>query len=456
MINKQEFFDKIRKWMSFSRILHSDRLMMILSVLLALAIWFSVISGPANIVDRSIAVDVVVELSENSYVATKKGLRIVSDNQFTVHVNVSGRWSDVSKLRDTDFRVRADMTTITGEGDFNLPLTVSRNSVLSNYDIVSVSPSTVTVTCEYWQEGKSVPIEVDTRGMTAEEGKIIGEPMLETASNHVTVDGPRSVLDRIHTIVARVDDPEPLSKEFKQYEVALVGRDADGNQVDLTDCTFRELPEGKVGVTVPLWVQESIGVTFETLNKPSGLNLSDCLIIDPEVLDVRGSAADVEAFREQMQPIGTIDFSKLSLGTSMSEIDDTVVSQMKFPLEASGDVKIMNATSEVTVRLDADKLAEKTITLQASLDNVVLSADNRSDLVAVDEKQKYTVVIVGASSSVSKIKARDLQLVLGANAASAQARSGAYNATVRVLGYDDVWVCYRGYPDGMTVKATLQ
>ncbi|MBQ3094623.1 MAG: hypothetical protein IJC52_05560, partial [Clostridia bacterium] len=184
----------MKKGFSFTRLLYNDKLMLVLSLLISVAIWFGVISDSANIEERSIPVTVTVDLT-NSY-AHQSGLRIIGEDTFTAQVNVSGAWSVITKLDEADFRVRPDLTAITGAGDVDLPLNVTRNSAETDYDIISVTPSEISVVCDYWQEGARFRVQTDVSALKAAEFEKyqIGEPVLDKTAfpdGSVTLSGPK-------------------------------------------------------------------------------------------------------------------------------------------------------------------------------------------------------------------------------------------------------------------------
>ena len=253
----------MKKRFSFSRLLYNDKIMMIVSLLLATGIWFAVISGPANIEERPITVNVTIDLT-NSY-ASQSGLHVIGEDEFDVKVTVSGAWSVITKLSEEDLRVRPDLTAVTGPGDVEIPLNVSRNSSETDYDILAVTPNAVTVTVDYWRDDVAFEIETDVTALTAAgENTMIGEPVVDKSlfpDGNAIVSGPKTVVDRIDKLVARVTAPEELSA-MKQYQVPLTAVDADGNDVDLSKCEIRGFTADTVTLTVPIWEERHIELGY--------------------------------------------------------------------------------------------------------------------------------------------------------------------------------------------------
>ncbi len=436
----------MKKRLTFSRLINNDKLMMIVSLLLAIALWVGVVSGPANIQERPIAVTVTVDLT-NTY-AHQSGLRVLGNDTFDVKVNLSGAWSVISKLDADDIRVRPDLSSITGAGDVEVPLTASRNSDETNYDILSVSPSTVTVVCDYWQEGSSFRVTTDVSALTAADPSKyqIGEPVLDTTAfpeGKLTVDGPKSIITQIDTLVARVTTEEVLS-DIKQYSVPLTALDKNGQEVELTYCTFKEVPTGMVNMTVPIWEQRHIDIGYTLKNAPAGVDTKNLLITKPQGLDVLGPSAELDALEQQLTNIGTVDFAALSLA------NDTV----RFPLVIPSTVRAIDSPTEVTVSLDTENLSQKTLTLIPTTKNVILKGDTKSLKVTIPQQTLDQIMLIGDATAINAITSAALSLEIDLGDAP-KVGTKQYTAKVIINGYDDVWAYYGSDGEGIKVYITL-
>ncbi len=436
------------KWrLSFGRFLANNKLMMIVSLFLAIALWMVVVSGPANIQDRTIAATVTVDLT-NTY-AHQSGLRVLGNDTFEVKVNVSGTWSVVSKLDADDIRVRPDLSTVTGAGDVEVPLSVSRNSDVTDYDILSISPRTVTVMCDYWQENVSFKVATDVSALTAEDPtkNQIGEPVLDTTSfpdGKVTLSGPQSVIAKIDTIVARVTDKEVLS-DMKQFSVPLVALDKEGDEVDLTYCSVSEVPTGLVSMTVPLWEQRRIEIGYSLENTPKGFeDMGDLLITEPAFLDVLGPSAELDALEKQLVQIGTVDFTMLSTSNDA----------LKFPLVIPSTVRAIDSPEAIIVRLNTENLSEKTISFVPSTKNITFTGAAKSLKISVPQQTFDDIVLVGDADSIDAISSEDIKLEVNVGQ-SPFIGTRQYVARLIIDGYDDVWAYYGSDADGIRVYVTL-
>lgn len=432
----------MKKYFSFSKLLYNDKMMIVLSVVIAISIWASVLWSSSNVEERSIPVTVTVDLT-NSY-AYQSGIRVLGESTFEIDVNVSGSWSVITKLTENDFRVRPDLTVITGAGDIVVPLTVSRNSGITDYEINSMSPSSVTIACDYWVEGASFRVETDVSALTvADEAYQIGQPVMDLTafpSGYVTMNGPKSIIEKIDRVVARVTTEETIA-ENKQYEVPLIALDRNGKSLDLTYCEFVEIPDGVVSMTVPIWEERIIEVGYTIINAPADVALEELLIVEPSSLDLLGTTAELDALEQQLQNLGEIDFALLSL------TNDTVV----FPLTIPSTVVAVNEADSVTIRLNREGLAQKTMSLAVTSKNVVIKGNTGKYTVTVPQQTLNNILLVGNKSAITAISTAALSLEVDIGD-SPEAGTKQYTATLKINGYDDVWV-YQESP--ITVFVTL-
>ncbi len=421
----------MKKHFSFSKLLYNDKIMIVLSVVIAIVIWASVLWSSANVDERSIPVTVTVDLT-NSY-AYQSGLRVMGESSFEVDVNVSGPWSVITKLTESDFRVRPDLTVITGAGDIVVPLTVSRNSAVADYEINSLSPSSVTVACDYWVEGTTFRVETDVTALkVADETYQIGQPVMDTTafpSGSVTVNGPKSVIDKIDAVVARITTEETIT-ENTQYEVPLVAVDKSGKVLDMTYCEFKELPAGTVSMTVPIWEERIIEIGYTVKNAPAGMDLENLLIVEPSKMDLLGTTTELDALQKQLENIGEIDFALLSLTNDAVE----------FPLTIPSTVVAVNEAEAIKISLNRENLAQKMVSLAVSSKNVTVKGNVGKYTVTVPQQSLTNLLLVGNKSAITAITTAALTIEVDIGEAP-EAGTKQYTATVKINGYDDIWLC---------------
>ncbi len=461
-MKKHFSLETIKHYLSFTRMIRNDKLMMIASLIIAMITWFTVISGPANITPRSIKMDVTVDLT-GSY-AAQSGLRIVGNNEFTVEVNVKGPWATVVKLNESDFRVRADLSAITDDGVNDVPLIVSRNSSLSDYDLLSVTPDSVQITCEYWKEGTVFKIGTDTAGLEVAdpESTKIGKAYLDkTAFSNgiVTIDGPEQTIDSIHRLVAKVESAQPL-KETERFRVPLTAYNEDGAVVDISACDIREVPEHTVEVIVELWEIRTVNVDYNIVNLPSGIDdeaafIEQYIDVDPQEMVLSGKSNTLDSMENKLN-LGDIDFVTLL---------DSESSSMEFPVDMAEDLNVESGSEIVTVTLNAENMDSFTQVVTPTESSIRFVDESGADVTDQVNERYYVSLaqlqsslnlsLFGDRDSVGSLTAENFVWTVTVDVENA-ARTASYAVTVDVQGYDDVWVVDENSTDNYTLTITLE
>ncbi len=436
----------MKRRFSFSKLLYHDKLMMLTSLICAVVIWVLVISGPSNISERAISVKVSVDLA-NTY-AYQSGLRLIGETEFDVQVNVSGTWAVVSRLDENDFRVRPDLSGITGPGDVELALTVSRNSLETDYDILSVTPNTVSVACDYWEDGKSFEVQTDLSQLSVSDPDTmrIGEPVLDKTAfpnGNLTIEGPKTAINQIDSLVVRVPQQEVLS-DIRQYDVPVTALDKSGNEVDISYCSFKELSENRVSLTVPVWVERHIDFGYTLENVPSGIDAQSLLTLTPSGIDVLGPSGELDILEKQLQNLGTINFSYLSV------LNNTV----SFDLNIPTTVRVIDNVSTAKVKLDTSGMSTKIFEVTASSETVTVSGNTAAYTVTVPQQKLSGITVVGLQSSIDAVTVENLSLTVDVGTSPTEG-TRQYEAFFKVNGYDDVWVYYAGASATPQIYVTL-
>lgn len=428
---------------SISACLHNRKVMVVVSLVLAVCVWFAVISGPANTKERTLTLPISVDLS-NTYAETI-GLRLSGEVKAEVTVVVQGQWSVISRLTASDLRVRANVSSVQKAGQQDIPLTVEYNSEVVNYDIVSIYPDAVTITCDYW-ETKTVDVEADTSGLSVPEDSElqIGTPILDptvTTDGTLTLSGPKTQLDRVEKVSARIRSKEELS-DVRVFEAVLVALDRDGNEVDLEDCSFEGLETHSIHVTVPVWVSREIPLTYTVKNAPSGIDAESRISLSHSSVTLLGPADMLDRLSD-IGNLGEVDFDTLT--------PDRIRREIKLDLPDS--VQLVNGDTTIVMSIDLYDFYETEVTFVPSSTNVVYSG-NVTGLTPSVQQRPITVTLVGSSSSLWAITADDLKLKVDLSAAAVN-RAAPYAARFTVNGYEDVWVYYGENASGTSVYVSL-
>lgn len=162
---------------------------------------------PAKIISLVVAI-LVYAFYQNSILDSKNiavpvqirengSMKVVSKVDKSVHVSVKGLREDLVALEARDFNIFVDLSSLSEEGEFTLPLNIvlSENATVMENLEVQVSPMELTLQVQEYVSA-SIPLVPQTAGTTAygyQAGNVTAEPPA------VDVYGPRSIVEKIQS-----------------------------------------------------------------------------------------------------------------------------------------------------------------------------------------------------------------------------------------------------------------
>lgn len=430
----------MKKKTTLNSLMHNDKLMMAFSLVTAVVVWALVVNGPANIKTTTLKKEVTIDLTDTY--AENNGIRVIETPDLTVEVTVSGPRSVTDYLGSEDILVNAETKLILGAGPAILNISVSKTNRNADFEITGYSPSTITVQCDYW-DTVELPVRMDISSVQVEDpaSQQLGEPILDRTniqSGSLRLEGPRSTVSQVASIVARVEADEPI-RSVQVYAARLVALDADGNEVDLNGCqlfdvsTEEPLQSETVNVTVPVLVQRRVEFTYDLLHVPPAIASNPNLVtLSVSSITLVGPQESVDSAAESLANLGAIDFDHLTPEDAVRVVS----------LNIPAGVTVLENVSEVTVTLDIGEYTSKTLEMSLMTEQDVvfqnLSA-NRS--ISVPQQVIRNIRICGNAASVEAVTEGDLIAVVDAGANSSLG-SVRYAVRIEVPSYDDVWVYY--------------
>ena len=442
---------------SFGRLLRNDRLMMVSSLLLAIVMWYFVISGSANITTRTITCTL------NTANVSNGSLQVIEEQTITVDVVVEGAWSDSLGLTAEDIRVQLNAADIRAAGKCRINVVASRNSQKGGYNILSTSPSVATLFCDEWVEEKVFSVSsggviAEAAGITAADGLQKNTPILDDTAlpgGVLVVQGPRTEVDNIARLVAMVDETDVLSEKrvytgdivaqkqvvengetvYKPMDIVYsrfwrYNNDPNGNQ----PATLLEV--STLDVLVTLNKLGELTFTSDAQNKPEGLDLSSFVTISPASVEIFGEQALVDECLQTLATLDAIDFDRVSLANQ--QIVQTVVLPAGVTVIGNQDYVSQNENGEtvltVTRRFNWSGYSDKTIVWQVNAADVTIE-NVPAGHEAVPQTRLY-VKVIGKASAIRNLTVSDLT-------ATIVLENGVDVYSIRpVVDNPDVWVYY--------------
>ena len=417
---------------SLNALFHNERVMLIFSVVSAIFIWALVSFGPGNIQTRTISVTQTIDLTGT--IAGHNDLRVIGEDTFTVSVTVEGARSVIFNLDAEDIDVRASFSDIQGAGVSEVPVNAVKVKA-GDYTIKSVSPPRILLNCDYWITA-TVPLTTDISTVSVKDQKTqqIGDLRLDAegvSGGTIQVEGPQTIVSRIAGVVAKVEEGGVIDTTTR-FTAKLKALDDNGNAVDLTNCRFTGAhADNTLGITVPVWVQKSVKLSYELLNKPEGFSDKGLVKLSPDTITLVGEAAALDAAATTIGNLGTINFDRLT----PADADTTV------PLNIPNGIKVLEGNT-VSVKIAIEKFTTKVLSYQVDgLEDVKVVNLPAGKTITLKSQVLSDIVLCGNAATLRRISAKDLVLTLDA-ASNTDTGSVRYLVRVTIPKYNNVWVYY--------------
>ncbi len=417
---------------SLNALLHNERALLIISVIAAILIWALVSFGPGNIQERTITITETIDLADT--IAGYNDLRVIGEDTFNVRVTVEGARSVIFNLNPEDIDIRPAFSEIQGAGVSEVSLTATKAKA-GSYTITAVSPATISLNCDYWITA-NVPLSTDATTVSVKDEKTqqIGDLRMESTEitgGTIQVEGPQAEVKRIASVVAKIEEGGVIETTTR-FTAALKALDADGNEVEATNCRFVGATADKaLDITVPVWVQKSVVLSYELRNKPQGISQNGLVKLSPSTITLVGEAAALEAAATTIGNLGTIDFDRLTPADA----------ETKISLNVPAGIKVLEGNT-VSVQLAIGNYTSKTLSYPVKgLDDVTVENLPAGKTITLQSQVLSDIVLCGNTATLRRITAKDLKLTLDASGNGATG-SVRYAVRITVPNYNNVWVYY--------------
>ncbi len=308
------------------KLVHSNRAVAVFSIVAALVLWLviSISENPQRTVTIS---GVPLNINTQGTIVETLGMNIVASDTTAVDVVVSGPSYIVSSLKSSDLNVSASLSEVTGAGTYKLKLSAGRGSSKTGYDIITVSPETVTVTFDV-VDTKVFEIELVALGASATDGLVAEKPVIgDSSKSSIAVSGPRTVMSRIAKITAEAQFDGALSKTTSK-NADLKFYDENGEELGADDTAMLELPFTSVDITVPIFKEKQVPVIMNS--KSSAAVKAIPYEFSSETVTVRGEPSVIDSMT--YAELELLDASRLSVGNTT---DGKLVLEPSFVLPSS-------------------------------------------------------------------------------------------------------------------------
>ena len=429
---------------SLSRLLHNDRVIMVLSLALAVLFWALVVYGPSAVDKKTVTVPVVVKLNtaaESGQNVPDHYFSVLSQTVDKVDVTLSGNRSILAKVNAENVSVTADLTGIVNAvTDYEVML--EYKSTISGVSIVNTSKTSTKVTCDYLGSN-TFPLSLDISGASlADESQFVfGVPVCELTK--ITVNGPKTVLDQIVSVKALVPttknltDTAVLSADLKAYNEKGEELSAE----TLRHCSYTEAPNGDVPVTVIVQAHRKVNIQPVLSHAPDVFSgMSTPLTLTPAAIEFKGTADAVAAFQKYLEAF-PIDFDNLLPVDNVCEIPLAVPDGITLIDDVQSiQAKLGLSVTEKKLDLELDTNLKKSGSTWSS-GNVTVTNVPEGYTLTITQKKLSGVTLYGKSDSLSKLKNSWLKVNVDMKG-QASAGPVEYDARIQISGTNAVWTYY--------------
>ena len=327
------------------KILDSKALYVVLSIAIAVVMWFYVTSMDGNQASKPIR-NITITFSGEEQLEGN-GLMIAGDAP-SANITVKAKPAVLAQLTDKTVELVVDVATIERAGDYTLAYTVKLPSNISASQVQIINEGTGNVSftvAEYRQR------EIELRGKfegTTAEGYLAGDQEdFVFSPNKITISGQAELVNQV-SYAEVVVTGENLSENVRgDFPYRFIG--ASGDVIDNLDV---ECSVATVHTTFPILATADIPLKVE-LVAGGGVSLDQVTCtLSQESLTVAGSKTAVEAILSE----GSIVLGTIDLGTVH---DGDVIT---FDIALTDELTNISGVTQVTATLDLDdSLKSKTV-----------------------------------------------------------------------------------------------
>lgn len=360
----------------------------ILSVCLAAFLWVVIVNVDDPVKTREFTNVPVQVLNESALTSKEKAYNIESGD--TVDFTVSGKRSDLEKLKKTDFIATADLSQLTTPFDtVRINVECPKNPDL---EIIMGKISTMKISLENIIR-KSFSVKVVPTGNCA-PGYAIGKA--EVSPVMLEVSGAESLINKVSDIKVAVDINGAKTEVTKVVTPRAYNKD--GIELDSSKLIFNYR---QVSATVTILRTKTIPVEIKTIGHVTEGYQYVSAVYEPKTIEVKGESEALEKITSL--PV-TIDISGLEKDT---EYTIAIHEQLQDYNVMLVDDELENLVIKVTI----EKLVEKTFTIVN--DNILVkNLPDGFSTEFTDLNTVYSITLVGRENELDNITADSLNPVI--------------------------------------------
>ncbi len=397
----------------------SDFAMRILSVVIAVIIWFALSITQFPTTTKTIT-KIPVDFSMSDTTAEAKGLSALGYKDITVDVEIQGMNYEIGTYTENDLVASVNLDEVTKAGTYQLDIDVKSAHATDRCKILSVTPSTVEVKFDQI-DTISMDISVSAPNVSAEEGYTLWETSVQPGS--IQISGPENELEKIARVEAVYSDVQTLSDDFTVTTDTLLLYDDQNNLLGSSDYTIENT---LVNIKFVVYKKVTSTLVPQFTNQPPNFDISSLPItLSADTIQLITPQLDASSTEELMlSPISMYDITRgktfktdISSLLSSGEINQSGIEQVELSIDLSG-----YSTATFSIPAANVKFVNLPVGKTAKLDN----------------EQIMNVTLIGPSEVIEKLKLKHLVAEIDLSDVSA---NGSISHEVKIYSdrFNNIW-----------------
>lgn len=279
-------------------LLRKNTVLKIISVLLAIVVWIYILYI-VNPVNENSYDRIEVAFAYPGSVPERNGLMyLMTDNNLTVSVKVSGSRSKLMRLSAEDIRATLNMDSVVSAGTYNISVNVSVYD--SDISVTEIYPQSFTI--EFAErKTKTVPVELDASGELPEGYMITGQSF---SPKEVTISGPAATISEIDRVTIPISQTNVREDIIGSYDISLLN--ALGENIDRKYLT---ISDEKIETVINIQYYKELPLTVDARNVSGGTESYITTSVTPQTVTAIGSEKVLAELSEVS--LGTLDTGTL-------------------------------------------------------------------------------------------------------------------------------------------------
>jgi len=369
-----KYMEWLKKYDVFSKIL---------AVLIAVVLWLYV-AGVNDFEENFKIKNIVPSFSGIEELATSKNLMIVGE--YDVDIEVSGSRNDILRLNESDIRVEADLSMVSGAGTYEIPYTVSLPS--SSYTLRNKIPQKLTVKFDE-EDVNLVPVKVNTDGLAA-DGYVVDKANIVISPKELKLVGLQEDVDRVayaEVVLLQKELKAGFSGDFSYSFFDTEGKELKNLSVQTDYETLN--------VSIPVLKTKEVPLSIDIQGSDAFKKYIN-YTFEPSTIKIAGE----EDIIEQTTTIvaGAVKISDISSGMTKS-----------FSLTLPDGISNLSGEMTASATLEFDGLSKKTV--QTTLIEVVNTYTLPSGYKIRPVTTSINVDILGTEETLKKVNSENVRAV---------------------------------------------